>query len=218
MIPEQAIILASNSPRRRELLSLIGRPFRVLAVNVDEKAIEKEILASRRPGECFGALSSRLVEALALAKAAAAARQLSPAEGEPLIIGADTVVVLGEKIYGKPADKAAAEAMLLELAGQTHEVFTGVALLCGSRQSCFTQRTAVRFYPPDARMRRLISAYAESGSPLDKAGGYGIQDRGGLLVEGVEGDFYNVIGLPVAELARRIENFGQPENEEGAKG
>lgn len=211
-MPWEHLILASQSPRRRDLLDLCGRPYEVRAADIDEKAIERKILSERKPDEAFSETAARLVQALAESKAEAVQKTAEHKENT-VILGADTIVVLGEKIFGKPKDKAEAEAMLLELAGKTHSVYTGVALLAGAERELFAAATEVTFYPPDARIRRLIRQYAASASPLDKAGGYGIQDFGALLVKEIKGDFYNVIGLPLAETARRIDRlFQQPED------
>lgn len=206
MKTQRPLILASQSPRRRELLQLCGCTFRVTSADVDEEAIAREMLAGHKAGEDFLALVTVLVGRLAEAKAAAAAESLGNA-AESVILSSDTVVVLGEKVLGKPRDEAEARYMLRRLAGQEHRVLTGVCIRADGRSEVFASEAAVRFYPADAFMEHLIDHYVETGSPLDKAGAYGIQDEGALLVEAIHGDFYTVMGLPVAETARRLQKY-----------
>lgn len=190
------LILASHSPRRKELLSMLGLTFTAEDSAVDEIALRRSLPADVSPEE--------LVEALALAKARAVASRHPGDE----ILAADTLVVLAGRIYGKPRDKAEAARFLHELAGHTHTVVSGVAVLRGKQEKVFHVKSQVEFYPLDATMETLISDYAEGGSSLDKAGAYGIQDEGALLVRGIQGDFYNVMGLPVAEVWRALRAFG----------
>jgi septum formation protein len=179
------LVLASASPRRAELLALLGAPFEVRAADIDETPLAREAPAS-------------LVERLARTKAAAVAAAV--ADGT-VVIGADTVVVCDGDVLGKPADEADAAAMLARLAGRSHQVLTGVAVArAGSPGSevSFVESTTVWFAPlHDAD----IAAYVATGEPLDKAGGYGIQGIGGRLVERIEGSYHNVVGLPLAQLA-----------------
>lgn len=202
----ERLILASASPRRRELLGLLDEPFDVLTAETDERKIQRAVLESRGSRESFPALSARLAETLAHAKAEAVSETYGPGP-RSLLLAADTLVVLDEEIFGKPKDEAEAEAMLCRLASRTHLVFTGVVMRLGEREERFCSVSEVRFYPLDERLRRLIRRYVKSGSPLDKAGGYGIQDMGGLLVESVKGDFYNIVGLPIAAVAEKLESF-----------
>lgn len=190
------LILASHSPRRKELLSMLGLTFTAEDSAVDEVALRRSLPADVSPEE--------LVEALALAKARAVASRHPGDE----ILAADTLVVLAGRIYGKPKDKAEAARFLHELAGHTHTVVSGVAVLRGKQEKVFHVKSQVEFYPLDATMETLISDYAEGGSSLDKAGAYGIQDEGALLVRGIQGDFYNVMGLPIAEVWRALRAFG----------
>lgn len=190
------LILASHSPRRKELLRMLGLTFTAEDSAVDETALRCSLPADVSPEE--------LVEALALAKARAVASRHPGDE----ILAADTLVVLAGRIYGKPKDKAEAARFLHELAGHTHTVVSGVAVLRGKQEKVFHVKSQVEFYPLDATMETLISDYAEGGSSLDKAGAYGIQDEGALLVRGIQGDFYNVMGLPVAEVWRALRAFG----------
>jgi len=184
------IILASRSPRRRELLNQIGlKGFRVAASDTSE-----EVAGNPAPGD--------LVEQLSLRKAQAVQAQAGP---EDLIIAADTVVVLDGAILGKPADERDAFAMLSALSGNRHRVYTGVTVLQGERCSTCHEETLVAFrdLEPDE-----IGAYIATGEPMDKAGAYGIQGLGSLLVSRLEGDYFNVMGLPLFRLGRMLAEFG----------
>ena len=184
------IILASGSPRRRELLETMGLwDFTVLKPEFDEGAV-----TAPDPGT--------LVEALSRGKAAAAAAQTGP---EPLILAADTVVALADEVLGKPTDEADAFRMLSALSGRRHKVYTGVTLRQGDRVLTGHEVTEVAFRPlSEAEVR----AYIRTGEPMDKAGAYGIQGRGTLLVEGIVGDYFNVMGLPVCRLGLMLREFG----------
>lgn len=181
------LILASASPRRQELLKRITEDFTVNPVDADETlpvGIPVEIAAVY----------------LADVKAKAAAEQFP----EDIVIGCDTIVVLEDEIMGKPSDRAQAKQMLQKLSGQTHKVMTGTALYCGKKSTVFTSETRVTFYGlTDAEIER----YLDTGEPFDKAGAYGIQGFGCLLVRSIEGDYNNVVGLPVAALARALAQF-----------
>lgn len=190
--PEKAavIILASNSPRRKELLERIGiTDFTVAAPNVDESVED-------------GLSPAEIVEQLSLRKARAAAKKAGPSD---LIIAADTVVALDGAVLGKPWDKGAAFAMLTALSGREHHVFTGVTVLRGEEAATLHEETAVTF-------RQLtpeeIRGYIATGEPMDKAGAYGIQGIGALLVSGIRGDYCNVMGLPVFRLGQILSSFG----------
>lgn len=178
-------ILASASPRRRELLGRLGIDFDIVVSDADETLPE-----------------GILPEAAAAYTAEKKADAVAASAGDAVIIAADTIVVAGNEIMGKPADRADAEAMLHRLSGITHRVMTGVCIAYGGRKVKFTQTTLVKFYP---LTDEEITAYVESGEPMDKAGAYGIQGLGCTLVEGIEGDYFNVVGLPVARLARELQ-------------
>ncbi|MBM6755272.1 septum formation protein Maf [Collinsella tanakaei] len=188
------MILASQSPRRIELMREAGYDFRVIPADIDE---------TPRDGE--GPIE--LVGRLARAKALAVANQHGEA-GE-LVVAADTIVAHDDEVLGKPRDAADARRMLRELSGRTHQVATGVCLAIAgedaARAVSFVDVTDVTFYPlADAK----IDAYVASGEPLDKAGAYGIQGVGGrMLVKKIDGDFYTVVGLPIARVARAIEEL-----------
>ena len=184
------MILASQSPRRKELLGQMGlRGFKVTSPEVDETVDEHLPPA-------------QVVEELSRRKAMAVARH---ADGDDLIIAADTVVALEGAVLGKPADGADAARMLAALAGRTHFVYTGLTVLRGERARTVSEETAVTFRP---LTEGEIAAYVATGEPLDKAGAYGIQGYGALLVEGIRGDYYNVMGLPVCRLGLLLKELG----------
>jgi nucleoside triphosphate pyrophosphatase len=190
------IILASASPRRAEILRNAGIPFETLAEVIDE---------SRRPGE----LRADYVRRLALAKArAAAGMQREP--GECLFIGADTVVVAGDEILGKPASQDHARGMLRLLSGATHEVHSGLAIARrpGATEAVIDEVTSVTFAPLSDDE---IEAYIATGEPFDKAGAYGIQGIGGRYVTRIDGCYFNVMGLPLARLWTLLRDFGWKE-------
>lgn len=183
------IVLASGSPRRRRFLEELGLEFTVAIADVDETV---------RSGESPSAFVSRLAQE----KAAAITGEHSGS----LIIGADTVVVKDGKILGKPADRENALEMLTMLTGQTHEVWTGFAIIRGGAVVVSREvRTEVTF---TSAVRDVLVAYVASGEPLDKAGAYGIQGLGGVLVERIAGSYSNVVGLPMAELVEELLNLG----------
>lgn len=180
------MILASKSPRRRELLAEAGYTFTCVTSDFDESSVR-------------GADPRELPRLLALGKALAVADQARP--GEP-VIGSDTVVLLDGAVLGKPCDEDDARRMLRALSGKTHEVATGVAVVRdGTEAFSFTDVARVTFWPLDGND---IEWYLQTGEPFDKAGAYGIQGKGRLLVRGIEGDFYTVMGLPISRLHRRL--------------
>ena len=178
-------ILASASPRRSELLCQVGLEFRVEVADCDEETRESD--------------PARMVQELALRKAMAVAEK----HPEEIVIGADTVVVYEDEIMGKPADEKEALDMLMYLSGRTHMVMTGVAIVCKNRgiERVFAELTQVSMYEND---RDLLKRYIASGEPMDKAGSYGIQGRGAILVRSISGDYNNVVGLPVSALFREL--------------
>lgn len=187
------IILASASPRRRELLAQIGLEFRVLVSDVEE------IVTKTHPAEVVEELSKQKAEAV-FAIVSADAEQTGPSE--ILVIGADTVVAYDGQILGKPTDRENAKEMLQMLQGATHEVYTGVTLFhrtAAGEVECktFHEATKVEFYPmSDAE----IDTYVSSGDCDDKAGSYGIQGFCARYIKGIDGDYNNVVGLPVGRL------------------
>ncbi len=179
-------MLASASPRRKQLLELLGLTPEVVATNTDE---------TWRNGEA----PALHVERLAREKAAAGARNGA------VVVGADTDVVIDGQILGKPLDEAEARAMLRRLAGREHEVFTGVAVAYGRRLESGVERTLVRFRSLDDE---TIAAYVATGEPMDKAGAYGIQGFGAVLVERIEGDYFTVMGLALGLLVGLLGRVG----------
>ena len=184
------IVLASASPRRRELLSMLGvENFKIIP------AVGEEIIdISRAPEE--------IVCALSFEKAAEVSRLCTDTD---VIIAADTVVAMDGEIMGKPARKDEAFQMLSKLSARTHIVFTGVTVMQGKKMFTEYERTSVRFRE---LTEREILAYIETGEPMDKAGSYGAQGIGSLFVEGIEGDFFNVMGLPLCRLSKMLEKLG----------
>ena len=184
------IVLASGSPRRQELLNRIGiTEFDIRVPQTDE----------HYPA---GLTPAQVVEYISREKADAAAKLCTP---EEIVITADTMVFLDQQRLGKPKDEADALRMLTDLAGRRHTVCTGVTLRQGQRSLTRAQSTDVYFRPAG---REELTAYIRGGEPMDKAGAYGVQGQGALLVERIDGDFFNVMGLPVLLLSRMLAEFG----------
>ena len=184
------LILASASPRRHEILLTAGIPHEIRAAHADE-TLPPDIT----PAQAVEMLSAR--------KAAAALAEASRGE---IVLAADTVVSLNGKILGKPADREQARQMLTALSGNAHEVYTGITVTDGTVTVSEHEKTVVR-------MREIlpgeIDAYISSGDPMDKAGAYGIQSLAGIFVSGLEGDYFNVVGLPLCRTARILrDSFG----------
>lgn len=189
------LILASASPRRKELLAQAGFPFQVLAANADEKIMETD------PEQMVKELSERK---------AGAAMELWEKQGNSsdqiIVLGADTIVVQDHIILGKPADRESAKNMLRKLQGNTHEVYTGVTLLWLDQkkqleQITFAEKTVVEFYP---MTEEEILEYTGTGECDDKAGAYAIQGLGMKYIRKIDGDYHNVVGLPVAAIYRAM--------------
>ncbi|WP_017726728.1 Maf family protein [Halalkalibacterium ligniniphilum] len=181
-------ILASGSPRRKQLLEQVHYTFQVVTSSIDE-----QIDPTLTP--------EQTVQQLALQKAKDIAIQYPDA----VVLGADTVVAYEDHILGKPSEQMEAKEMLSMLAGKAHNVFTGVALVFNQEFETFAERTSVQFWP---LTEEEINAYVESGEPFDKAGSYGIQGFGSYLVKEIKGDYFNVVGLPLARTMRALEKFG----------
>lgn len=181
------IILASNSPRRKELLTLAGIDYSVVPSECDEFLPEKI-----KPADA--------VEMLAEQKA----KDVFSRYPEAVVIAADTVVALGDTILGKPADDEDAFNMLSTLSGKTHTVYTGVCIMSADKSEVFHCATEVEFY---TLTEKEILDYIATKEPCDKAGAYGIQGKGSLLVKGIRGDYFNVVGLPLAETVRCLKKF-----------
>ena len=185
------LILASASPRRRELLERIGLRFSVESADADETLLP-------------GLSAKNQVMRLSRIKADAVAALHS---GEPVILSADTVVVLDGKILGKPADTEDARQMLLSLSGRTHHVLTGVTVRRGKYHDTRCEETEVRF---GALSAKEIDSYIATGEPMDKAGAYGIQGLASVFVSGISGDYYNVMGLPLHTCTAMLRQAGIP--------
>ena len=183
------IILASQSPRRRELLERMG----VTEFEVRPAQGEERVDPNLTPAQ--------LVEQLSVQKA----REIAAQEPEALVIAADTVVAVDDKVLGKPADRQDAVEMLTQLSGRSHRVYTGVTVCRGAEERTEHEATEVVFC---SLTPEQIQAYVDTLEPMDKAGSYGIQGRGCVLVEGIRGDYYNVVGLPVCRLAQMLRQFG----------
>ncbi len=189
----EGVILASASPRRRELLSLLGIPFEVIPSAYDEPSVDEH----PHPAEW----ACHLAREKAFDVAARGTGRV--------VIGADTVVALGTRVYGKPRDAVDAVRMLGDLAGRVHSVITGVTVVDDRgnrrRSETFATQTAVYFRTLDPRE---VEVYVASGEPMDKAGAYAIQGSGGLLIDRIEGDYPNVVGLPLTPLALCLRSLG----------
>jgi len=181
------IVLASASPRRKELLKLIFNNFEISVSDCDE-TLNNSLSIYKQP------------EYLATLKGIDVAKKYS----DSLIIAADTCVFMNDEILGKPKDYDDAFNMLKMLSGKTHKVITGCALLYNEKTVSFSVETEVMFYELSDDE---INAYIDSGDCYDKAGAYGIQSAGGLFVKEIHGDYYNVVGLPIAQLKRQIEKL-----------
>jgi septum formation protein len=187
------IVLASGSPRRRDLLEGLGWDFETAVSDVDESAL---------PGETPEALCVRLAEAKA--SAVAESRNLVHSHENTLVIGADTIVLVDGSVLGKPRDKLDSVSMVRRLQGRAHEVLTGLVLIWGKTVMRGLERTTVRFRPLDDA---AVRAYADTGEGMDKAGAYAVQGKGALLVSAVEGDYFNVVGLPLCRLGLMLEEL-----------
>ena len=182
------LVLASQSPRRAELIGRLGLTFETLPADIDESYLQGET-----PPEH--------AERLAREKA----QKIAADRSEALVVGSDTIVVIDGDVLGKPRDRAHAIEMLMRLSGREHEVCTGIAVAHGGRVESGLERVRVRFRGLD---RRACEEYVDTGEPMDKAGAYGIQGFGSALVEGIDGDYFSVMGLPVVRMLLLIERHG----------
>lgn len=186
---QKKIILASQSPRRKTFLEALGLSFGIIAAAVDER---------RADGES----PEHFVERMAGEKAAAVCRYYPDA----WVLSADTIVYIGDTVFGKPESDEAAVEMLMNLSGREHNVMTAFCLACSNKKINRVERvrTSVRFVP---FTREIARAYVKTGEPLDKAGSYGIQGKGGALVESINGSYSNVVGLPLVETIALLHKF-----------
>lgn len=182
------LILASQSPRRAELLTRLGLEFEIRPAEIDESYVGDEMPADH---------AERLAREKALT--------VGKTEPEALIVGSDTIVIVDSDVLGKPSGTDDAVRMLMRLSGREHEVYTAVAVLMGERMESALERVRVRFRPLD---RAECEEYVATGEPMDKAGAYGIQGYGSALVESIEGDYFAVMGLPIVRTLELIARHG----------
>ena len=185
-----SIVLASGSPRRRELLEMLGVRDFVICPAVGEAKTEE------------GLSSEEIVCSLSKAKAEEVRAKFG---GRDVIIAADTIVWSNGRVFGKPKTEREAKLMLSELSGKSHEVYTGVTVINGEKTISEAECTKVHFRELD---EAEIDAYILSGEPMDKAGAYGIQGKASLFVEGIEGDYFNVMGFPLCRLGKMLKTIG----------
>jgi septum formation protein len=188
------LVLASASPRRQELIAILGLPVKIIPSRVQEDTPDHWS-------------PSQIVEGLSKRKADAVKDKLSEStDFSSIVVGSDTIVVLNGKVMGKPRDASEAEQMLQELAGEVHEVYTGITCIRISDAKTVTSHRVTK-----VRMRNLsstqISRYVSTGESMDMAGAYGIQGIGSLLIESIDGCYFNVVGLPLSLLAVILEQF-----------
>jgi septum formation protein len=188
-LPPLDVILASASPRRRELLSLIFSGFRVLPSSFEESLVPSELAPADH----------------VVYSATAKARDVASRFPDSMVIGADTIVVVDSQILGKPTDEQDAARMLAMLSGRTHEVYTGVAVILGEVERTGVECTEVTFRELS---EESIRRYVATGEPMDKAGAYAIQGKGALLIKCISGCYPNVVGLPLYKLSALLSEFG----------
>lgn len=182
------IILASKSPRRKQILEQVGLKFTVVVSDFDETRIK-----FKTPQE--------MVKKLSLEKA----RIIAAKNPNVIIIGADTTVIYKNEIIGKPTSKQDAVRILKLLSGKVHEVVTGFTVVGGKKSITKAVTSRVKF---KQLSEAEIKAYVETGEPMDKAGGYGIQDKGGVFIENIQGDYFNIVGLPIFAVSEVLKQFG----------
>ncbi|OZM57860.1 septum formation inhibitor Maf [Lottiidibacillus patelloidae] len=181
------LILASGSPRRKELLEQVNLTFEIIVSDIEEVMNEKDTPAN-------------IVQSLAQQKA----KDVFSKNKDCVVIGADTIVAIGDRRLGKPKSKEEAVEMLQLLSGNTHSVFTGVAIETLEKSITFYEETKVMFWN---LTKKDIDTYIQSGEPFDKAGAYGIQGFGAMLVKKIDGDYFNVVGLPISRTIRELSRF-----------
>ena len=184
------LILASGSPRRKELLAQIGLEFEVMVSDA------KEVMTITHPGE--------VVKELSKCKAMAVALKLKEDQDNTIVIGADTVVAKENRILGKPKDEEDAFQMLHMLQGQTHQVYTGVTLICGEKKVSFYEKSDVTVYP---MTNEEIWEYIHTGEPMDKAGAYGIQGYFAKYIREIQGEYTTIVGLPLGRVWHELQLF-----------
>ncbi len=196
------VILASGSPRRKELLKRIFDDFEIITADVDERSIELAI-EDELKGQMMQDVAAQMVSALSKAKALAVYEFLGCPK-DSLVIGADTAVAVSDEIMGKPKDRDDAVRMLRKLSKEKQYVLTGVSYIKDGKVNSFVETSIVTFNPLDDIQEAKIQKYCDTPEPYDKAGAYGIQLIGDEMVKSVEGDFDNIIGLPVTRLKKEL--------------
>lgn len=197
------IILASKSPRRKELLEMCKIDFFTEASEVNEEEIERTLFSSSKSKSMF-----EKAELLTLSLAYNKALVVSENNPNKIVIGSDTIVVSDDEILGKPKNHEDAYRMLRKLCGTKHRVYTGISIVNNEKElESFTSFTEVEFFEYDENMEKIINDYIISESPMDKAGAYGIQDMGALLIKNILGDYYTVMGLPISKLYRILLSY-----------
>lgn len=191
ILPKLDVILASASPRREELLGLIFKEFWVMPSGYDESKVPEDLTPAEH------VVYSSLMKA----------RDIAQKNKKSLVIGADTVVVIDETILGKPHDRAEAARMLKSLSGRLHQVYTGITVIYDNKERSAFECTDVKF---SELSDDVISRYVSSGEPMDKAGAYAIQGRGAVLIESINGCYFNVVGLPIHKLSAILSEIGIP--------
>ena len=192
------IILASNSKQRKDLLKYIFNEFKIIPAKIDERKLEKDFLDSNFNDNM--SRFSELCEKLSYEKC----KYVSKKYNNSLIISADTIVFDNNVIFGKPKNIVEARNMLEYLSGKKHIVQTSVTIFFKNIYHTFSVKSYVTFYDLDSLQKRTIESYINTDLPYDKAGGYGIQDNGNFLIKSTKGDFYNIVGLPISKLHRKI--------------
>ncbi|MCQ2487866.1 MAG: Maf family protein [Clostridia bacterium] len=188
------LVLASKSPRRIEILRNVGYDFKVTPADFDEGTVDLTV------DPVLG------VKQLAKGKASAVFNTLpETSKISTVVLGADTIVVCDGEVMLKPKDELDAHRMLKRLSGDTHQVYTAVSLITANETKTFVEKTDVYFYDLSDEE---IDAYIKTGEPMDKAGAYGIQGKGCFLVKKIDGDYFNVVGLPISSVMRQLKNIG----------
>ena len=189
-------------------MSLTGLDFEVIVADIDEDQVMAEVI-NKYHARGIRADMYQIAQEVACAQASAkASAVLQTVEGDDVIvIGSDTVVVTADNILGKPRDEEDARHMLTLLSGMTHRVYTGVSIQGRNKKCTFSSFADVKFHQFDDMQEKMIESYIATGSPMDKAGAYGIQDQGALLIDSISGDYYAVVGLPVARVNRELLTF-----------
>lgn len=192
------IILASNSQRRKELLKFIFNEFKVIPANIDERTLERKFLSKTTKDD--KSKYSELCDILSLEKCKKVAKDYKSS----LIVSADTIVYDDKYLFGKPNNYEEAKHMLEYLSGKEHIVQTSITIYFKDTFSTFSEKSYVTFYDLDIVQKNTIESYIKNENPYDKAGGYGIQDGASLLIKRINGDYFNIVGLPISKLNKKL--------------